>query len=79
MGIRIELDVVNLVADDSCPGDLNGDAEVQPDDLRFFELGDCPEDEQCPADLNRDGVVTQSDREIMIQIFGNICPVAPEG
>jgi hypothetical protein len=76
--LRIELDVVDLVADEFCPGDLNGDGEVSATDLRYFETGECPgEDEPCPADLDFDGVVTAEDREILIAIFGIICPVAP--
>ncbi len=75
--LRIELDVVGLVADETCVGDLNGDAEVQSDDLQYFEIGECPAEGPCPADIDGDGFVTRADRDILISIFGTICPVAP--
>lgn len=75
--IRIELDVVDLVADESCPGDLNGDGEIQADDMQLFKLGLCPADGPCPADIDGDGAVTQTDRELLISFYGIVCPVAP--
>lgn len=75
--LRIELDVENLVADETCAGDLNGDGEITPVDFQLLEVGACPAEGPCPGDLNGDGFVTFEDREILISRFGSVCPVAP--
>ena len=76
--VRIELKVENLVADESCAGDLNGDRQITAADVQLFETGDCPTEGPCPADLNNDGVVTVEDRQILISFLGVVCPVAPQ-
>jgi len=77
--LRIELEVENLVADETCTGDLNGDGEITPVDFQLFRFGPCPAEGPCPADLNGDGVVTIDDREMIIGWFGSVCPVQPAG
>ena len=76
--LRVELEIEDIVADAFCVGDLNGDGEVNANDLRYFEPGPCPTNgDPCTADVNYDGVVSQEDRELMISFLGSVCPYAP--
>lgn len=75
--LRIELDVADLMAEPFCPGDLNGDGEVMPDDLMHIRFGPCPAAGPCPGDVDGDGVVTPADVQEIISFFGTVCPVAP--
>lgn len=76
--LRVELDVLDLVAIETCEGDLNGDREITAADLTLLELGDCPLEGPCPGDMNGDGIVTSEDRDILISRFGFVCPVGPD-
>ena len=54
------------------PGDVNGDGEVNGEDLGLM-LGDwgmCTS-EECPADFNGDGIVDGADLGILLGAWGS--------
>jgi hypothetical protein len=71
------LDVVVAVQviDDACTGDLDGNNEVDVQDILLLiaAWGDCPAGGACAADLNGDGTVAVQDVLIMIGAWG-VCP-----
>jgi len=63
----------NVVAETSCPGDLNGDGVVDSADLLLLlnAWGDChAAPANCPADLNGDGVVDSADLLLLLGAWG---------
>ena len=53
-----------------CPGDLNGDNEVNSDDLSIL-LGAFASN--AAGDLNNDGVTNSDDLSILLSEFGTVC------
>ena len=65
---------------DSCLGDLNGDGDIDGEDLAVFaaDFGrkDCNEGEPCRGDFEPDGDVDEEDLSIFVLGFGgSACPV----
>jgi hypothetical protein len=59
-----------------CPGDLDGDGDVDQADLAIL-LADwgCPnEDRDCPGDVDGDGDTDQADLAVLLAAFGWPCP-----
>ncbi len=59
-----------------CPGDLDADGVVGPNDLAVLQLlfGPCSPGFACPADLDGNGVVDGGDQAILLARFGACCP-----
>jgi len=56
----------------ACPGDFNGDNQVNTSDLLLF-LGEFGCDTACTADLNGDGLVNTADLLSLLSLFGTSC------
>jgi hypothetical protein len=60
---------------DPCPGDLNGDGQVDLADLGIL-LADfgCTAPGPCPGDIDGDGDTDLADLGILLANFGEVCP-----
>jgi endonuclease/exonuclease/phosphatase family metal-dependent hydrolase len=57
-----------------CPGDLNGDGQVNADDLGVLLSSFGCAGEGCLADLTGDGQVNADDLGVLLSAFGSLCP-----
>src|SRR5262249_32880652 len=60
----------------ACPGDLDGDGDVDQSDLGLLLSGyGCkPPTSPCKGDVDGDGDTDQSDLGILLSHYGNPCP-----
>lgn len=70
---RLGIDVVTEI--DPCPGDLNGDSQVNVFDLLelLANWGACSDPSNCPADLDGNGIVNVFDLLELLSVWGP-CP-----
>lgn len=67
--VEYDVDEIRLVVVEACVGDLNGDDEINVDDL-FLVLGAWGACDECPEDLNDDGVVDIDDVFVILANWG---------
>lgn len=66
-------DVQIFLSPSACPGDLNGDGQINTADVVFM-LGEFGCSDSCNTDINGDEVVNTADIVALLGYFGNSCP-----